>query len=785
MKVIRSLIVFLIFLVFVCLLKSPSAAAEEWTSPYMTGGIMLAGDNIFMCEEIDERSRRAESGDGVRLFGAFKLQATVRGRVSGGHTYLSDVGIRIVPDNYARVDGAVNMDSPTRVVVKRISFLTFDDENDRFGPLHVINLPPPAIDTTTTAPGNEYAQDIPLEEEICVPRDVVLNISYEAGLSGTDELIVSGPLKGLELRPFRWQVPVPGPVPRPAAPPAYYENVFFGYVYSADEARPLYGMDVHVKDYGLEDSRHRGYDTTDESGYFEVRFNAEGDRERTYKIYIGNDTEPSIVQDYYEDYYYDERKKAERVPPGEAMPVIFALEKKKAPCAVIAGFEPARPAENEEVVFTGKCYAGGAGITAYSWHSSVDGYLCDKSVFTTRDLTAGADHIISFSCADALGFTSPEDSLAFRINRRPRAYIYSIEPNPSPEAGAVSFRIDAFDDDPDGKIAKIKCRARNINEDGRESFIIYEGEPKMRIDRDGQPQLAQVTFDRTFLTEGEYEITATACDESGAWASEQGDVKRLVIGSVSSGDYDLVISGIDFLETPRAGEESRVRVNVTNTGADDLLVNNMKLSYHVGGTSPARNIISLPANFFVAAGGETSFDGVYWVPEAGGDQTLVFEIDFDYDRDSGNGLGVVEETDEYNVKEARVTVSEPVYDFPAGETERLEEIDLEIVDGVIEFSDPVYTVGRNIKIAARMKNTGEKKLYPAEAAFFVGEERIGEVEVGALDPGEEKRAVIWWTPDAPGEYKISAMADPRKRFDERDEENNSAAGSLTIEAPSY
>jgi len=803
MKVYKSvLFICIVFILSVCLLRSPSAFGEEWSSPQFTGGAIFGVGNVFTGEKIDGERRRAAEGGEAYIFGGFKLQATVSGRVSGGHTYFSNISIKIIPDRFARVYGESKGISPTdaatRVLIKHVSFPTVYEADDTLGPLHVVSLPPPIIDSTTTPAGSEYTQDLPLGGEICVPGDVVLNIAYEVGVSGIDELVTPYPSGGLELRPFRWQMSVPGPIPQISNPISDSKNAFFGYVYSADEAHTLHGIDVHVKDYGFGDSRYRGYDTTDESGYFEVRFETEAGKERMYKIYIGDDTAPAIVQDYYENHYYDERKRMERIPPGSKVPVVFGLERKKPPGAMITRLEPLSPTEGEEITFAGRGYARREKIVSYRWHSSADGYLSDKSVFSARGLTAGVDHAISFSCTDELGFTSPEDRLTLRINRRPRAYIYNMDPNPASEGDAVNFRLDAFDDDPDGKITKIKCWARRTSDSGAGRIVIYEDEPEIRIDREGQPQLSQATFSQTFLTEGEYEIIVTACDDLGAWASDpnggipgsdpqygpfKGDVKRLVIGSVSIGDYDLVISSIDFLETPRVGEEARTRVIIANLGTDDLLVSDMKLSYHMSGIRPARNIVSLPANFFIAAGGEVSFDDVYWTPEESGDQTLVFEIDFDHDYNSDNGLGIVDEIDEYNVKEVEVDVLEPLFEYDVGEEEGLTEVDLEIIGGSLEFSAPSFIVGQNIKITAKVKNAGAKKLYPVEVAFLVNEDRIGEIEIGALDPGEEKQAIMWWMPEKTGEYRISAIADPRKRFDEGDEENNKDTGSIAVITP--
>ena len=546
-------VIFPVFIIAACLYQASSVFGEEWTSPQFSGGLIYYDGSVLTGQSIDRQARDIHAGDTAYAWARFKLRVSVHGRVDEGRSYFSNIDIKIVPDYFLRDYGettgagfAEYKNSPTRVIVERISFLTLGEGNNRLGTLHVINLPHAAVDSAATSAGEEYIQNVALDQEICVPGGVILNVVCKAGASGSNELIVPYFLRGSESQSFRWQMEIPGPAPQPAFPADYDENVFFGYIYSAGDGLPLHGVDIRLRDYGFVDSGRRGYDTSDEYGYFEIRFKTAINKQRTYKVYIGgDDDEPSVIQDYYGNYYYEEQKRIDRIPRAENVPVIFMLEKKRPPAAMITAIDPEIPNEGQEVRFTGRGFAKREEIRSYQWHSDVDGYLSGSRVFTTYDLSAGVDHTISFSCTDGHGFTSPKDRRIVRINRKPRANIYSMEPNPASEGDTVSFRIDAFDDDPEGKIKKIKCWARRI--DGEESRfdLMYEGEPDVRVDDVDEGQPAQASFEYTFSKEGEYEIVATACDDLGAWASDpdgntqvpedeygefQGDIKELVVG---------------------------------------------------------------------------------------------------------------------------------------------------------------------------------------------------------------------------------------------------------------
>jgi subtilase family serine protease len=106
--------------------------------------------------------------------------------------------------------------------------------------------------------------------------------------------------------------------------------------------------------------------------------------------------------------------------------------------------------------------------------------------------------------------------------------------------------------------------------------------------------------------------------------------------------------------------------------------------------------------------------------------------------------------------------------------------DLELMPGTLEFSAPAFRVGKDIKIAVKVKNTGTKKLTPVEVAFWADEAMIGEATVKGLAPGEKEMLVIKWTPEMSGTYTIYAIADPNKRFHEIDEGNNRDSRQITI-----
>lgn len=116
---------------------------------------------------------------------------------------------------------------------------------------------------------------------------------------------------------------------------------------------------------------------------------------------------------------------------------------------------------------------------------------------------------------------------------------------------------------------------------------------------------------------------------------------------------------------------------------------------------------------------------------------------------------------------------------PAAEEEHYGQ-DLELLSGTLEFTAPAFKVGKEIKIAVKIKNIGTKKITPVEVAFYAGEEKIGEDSVAGMNSGEKKRFTVYWTPNSPGQYTIYAIADPNKLIDEIDEGNNRDERTITI-----
>lgn len=117
---------------------------------------------------------------------------------------------------------------------------------------------------------------------------------------------------------------------------------------------------------------------------------------------------------------------------------------------------------------------------------------------------------------------------------------------------------------------------------------------------------------------------------------------------------------------------------------------------------------------------------------------------------------------------------------PEPEARQISQADLQLMERTLEFSAVAFKVGKSIKIAVKVKNTGTKKLAPVEVAFWVDEEMIGKAGVVALAPGEKQRLVIKWTPLIAGTYTVYAVADPHKRFEEIDEGNNRDSRVITI-----
>lgn len=108
--------------------------------------------------------------------------------------------------------------------------------------------------------------------------------------------------------------------------------------------------------------------------------------------------------------------------------------------------------------------------------------------------------------------------------------------------------------------------------------------------------------------------------------------------------------------------------------------------------------------------------------------------------------------------------------------------DLQLIEGTLEFSAPALKVGKEIKIAVKVKNAGIKRLSPVEVEFWADEENIGEATINALAPQEEESARILWMPERPGHYIIYAILDPINRFDETNEANNRTSRSINISA---
>jgi subtilase family serine protease len=238
--------------------------------------------------------------------------------------------------------------------------------------------------------------------------------------------------------------------------------------------------------------------------------------------------------------------------------------------------------------------------------------------------------------------------------------------------------------------------------------------------------------------------------------------------------------------TPRIGEEAVIHASVKNIGNAPataetkvkVTVDNKTFYYPPGQTHNP----PLP----VGAGCEAF---VCWTPDhVSNNLGITAEVDY-----APLPNGEIAESDESNNRrELYISTLPSEEEAPSEETQpqpmptpedtEQQGADLELLSGTLEFSAPDFKVGKEIKVAAKVKNTGTKKLVSVEVAFWADEEKIGEDSVAGLDSGEKKRFTIFWTPRQPGQYTIYAIADPNKRFDEVDEGNNRDERVITINA---
>jgi len=240
---------------------------------------------------------------------------------------------------------------------------------------------------------------------------------------------------------------------------------------------------------------------------------------------------------------------------------------------------------------------------------------------------------------------------------------------------------------------------------------------------------------------------------------------------------------------PRVGQEATIRAIVVNQG-DQFAEATTNVRFTVG-----RQILNYPPPETgtehgppfrppLPAGGS---EGAYasWTPTYAGEDIRI-RADVDYTpRPSGQ---VMESSEINNSTEIYIGVLPEEETPPATEESQPQQSqvtlrpDLELIEGSLDFSAPSLVAGQEIKISAKVRNNNIRRLSPVEVEFWVDEKRLGEAKMDSLKPGKRDRVVFYWTPAAPGQYTIYAVADPRDRFEESDEGNNRDSHPITIAA---
>ena len=119
------------------------------------------------------------------------------------------------------------------------------------------------------------------------------------------------------------------------------------------------------------------------------------------------------------------------------------------PTASIDSITPSAPSVGDTVYFNGSGSDPDGHITAYFWHSSIDGNLSTSANFSIATLTAG-DHVITFRVADNLSFWSKNATYFLHVADRPTATIDDISPSPALYGQLVHFN--GSGSDPDGTV---------------------------------------------------------------------------------------------------------------------------------------------------------------------------------------------------------------------------------------------------------------------------------------------------------------------------------------------
>ena len=230
-----------------------------------------------------------------------------------------------------------------------------------------------------------------------------------------------------------------------------------------------------------------------------------------------------------------------------------------------------------------------------------------------------------------------------------------------------------------------------------------------------------------------------------------------------NGTADLLVDGIDVLpEEPYAGNTTFINAAIKNNGTANVDKNFSVALSIIGEVDEKRT-----KTMGWLKAGETKNITFVWTPELGGDYHLIVEADSE---------GHVPESGPNSTDNNRMRVDVTVTGSP----------DLIIAD--LEVPEPIH-VGDNVPIVARIKNIGNKSIgrsfevnLSINGTFFDNTSISQGLECFKKYP-QIATASFGWTPDAPGIYNLTAIADSGNIVNESNETNNDKSEMINITAP--
>jgi PGF-pre-PGF domain-containing protein len=193
---------------------------------------------------------------------------------------------------------------------------------------------------------------------------------------------------------------------------------------------------------------------------------------------------------------------------------------------------------------------------------------------------------------------------------------------------------------------------------------------------------------------------------------------------------DLIISSLNYPETPSPGESQTIGINVKNQGTASS--EKTELVLYIDG-SPVREW-----NLHKLAEGESAYNSYTWIPLSEGSVEIKAVVD------EANSISESDETN--NEKTATVTVAENF--LP----------DLIIEDIVPEAEGEV---GKPLNLTLKVKNQGTAASGEAEAEYYINGTAPSQngIEIPALSAGEEKDITFSLIPDREGEMEVKVVID--------------------------